>query len=61
MISVKFLKKYRSYIPGDVVDLDDKTANELIEEGKAKLYASNIPAVSVVVGPSEGDSPSADE
>jgi len=48
MKAIKFLKEYEPYEPGHVVDLDDKLADKLINEGIAKEYASPVMAVTIV-------------
>jgi hypothetical protein len=50
MKAVKFIKVWQPYEPGQVVDLDDKLADKLIEDGVCKEYRSGLRSIAVKTG-----------
>jgi len=41
MVSVKFIKPWSAYSPGDIAGFDEKRAAALVDAGAAELYDEN--------------------
>jgi hypothetical protein len=55
MKSVKFIQDYDPYVPGDVVDLDEKLADKLVTDSIAREYKSIVLPVSVQISSGGAD------
>jgi len=62
MVSVKFIKPWSAYSPGDIAGFDEKRAESLVDAGAAKLHEAEAEAaVDEAAGePAAAEDPAAD-